>query len=757
MHPSALTYARRMALALAALSLVACDTFGPANTVRASDLPNKGLARLVGMKDVVFAWETAPACKLETVTGDSLPSTGWTPLALNALGGKTLEVANVRVGKRDGHGSVEWLALALREGPQAIRWVRNTPSTNEATVAASWRCVVDPLEKERLAPHLSAPKVRLAVDSAACAHFAPVLGGPDDLSVLPYDVTEKALFASAALSPDAARNGQSAAFVGVRLKATAGDGSLVVRGDDFDQCFVASDDVPQATGDATLAVARWLAADAPDPYATPSVLVASLRAATGVDLTHCAHDGDGPAEHYECVIPSLRVSTITGTALGGKPLEIVRERMVDAVHVYGGRLVPAVDAAARNVAIHTHVTGGSLATELSKALDASFLDPTKRQARGSAGWRLLRPQDISLLVEATDTLNLDISYDPPAAETVELSRNRSAVVSQKTVANPDFYRALRDYDRIRAELKTVLQVGAVAGPDRQKLLEKRLADAKQKVDETPKTTKVDNVQTFLWQGKEIRRKGTAKVRAVLRTPDGNAEFTTTFEVPFEVVDTEDANDPAHGLVAKHAKAPTVGDVDRALAAELVSRIDQLTAQALLQGHLAPGSPSIQPGSRTWALAAARRTVGDRPVALLSDWSEARPDVLKSPMVTIPFELPAGSEARCFVMTAIPNDARGDANLVFGIAPAAGSKRFVAIGRDARAAREASFELCGVRPGSYALGVWAGRDVETPGFLVSLFDSTPGAPHDDDVRAAMIGSPRAAAPGESPSLTVTPRP
>jgi hypothetical protein len=108
------------------------------------------------------------------------------------------------------------------------------------------------------------------------------------------------------------------------------------------------------------------------------------------------------------------------------------------------------------------------------------------------------------------------------------------------------------------------------------------------------------------------------------------------------------------------------------------------------------------------------------------------------------------------MTAIPNDGRGDANLVFGVAPAPGSKRFVAIGRDARSAREASFELCGVRAGAYALGVWAGHDVDTPGFLVSIFESTPGAVRDDDVRSAVAGSPRAAASAEPPSLAVAPR-
>ena len=131
-------------------------------------------------------------------------------------------------------------------------------------------------------------------------------------------------------------------------------------------------------------------------------------------------------------------------------------------------------------------------------------------------------------------------------------------------------------------------------------------------------------------------------------------------------------------------------------------------------------------------------------------------MLAAPIVTIPVELPADSGKRCLVITAISNDAARRREPGLRARPRAGSKRFVAIGRDARAAREASFELCGVRPGSYALGVWAGRDVETPGFLVSLFDSTPGVPHDDDVRAAGR-SPHAAAPGESPSLTVTARP
>jgi hypothetical protein len=175
---------------------------------------------------------------------------------------------------------------------------------------------------------------------------------------------------------------------------------------------------------------------------------------------------------------------------------------------------------------------------------------------------------------------------------------------------------------------------------------------------------------------------------------------------------------------------------------------------LLQTHLGPMAPTaMAPGSRAWAAAAARRAVNDRPIALLADWSEERPKVLAAPLVTIPVELPADSGKRCLVFTATPLAPQGDENLVFGLAPAPGSKRFVAIGRDARPEGQAAFELCGVPPGPYALGVWSSREAEPPGFLVSIFESTPGAGSDDTLRAAIAGSPSTATGEEPPSLKV----
>jgi len=240
--------------------------------------------------------------------------------------------------------------------------------------------------------------------------------------------------------------------------------------------------------------------------------------------------------------------------------------------------------------------------------------------------------------------------------------------------------------------------------------------------------------------------------------DGSAGLATTFDLPFEVLDTEDAVDPDHKLVAKPAKAPTPADVDRALAASVVTRVDDVVEQWLLQTHLGAMAPaSMQPGSRVWAAAAARRAVDDRPIALLADWSEERPKVLAAPIVTIPVELPADSDKRCLVFTAIPIARRGDANLVFGIAPAQGSKRFVAIGRDARPDRQAAIELCGVPAGQYALGVWTGNDSDPPGFVVSIFESTSGAGSDDTLKAAMAGAPAAATADEPPSLKIVARP
>jgi hypothetical protein len=753
MPAAALT--RALGLAAAASALAGC-MHGSA-PVSASDLPGRGLARLVGMKSVTFAWETAPACRLETATGDAMPSSTWQPLAMNALGGKTLDVADLRIQKRDGQGHVQAVALALREGPQSIRWVRNPPSDDEGAVASAWRCVTDPADKDHLAPHLAARarKVRLALDSAACSYLTPVLGGPDDLSILPFEVGDQALFAPAELPASAARDGSTNVFVGVRLSGADGH-ALTLRSDDLDRCFVAADDAAQDTAGDAPRVAQWLSQDAPDPAGAPDVPLAALRAATGVDLARCAHDGDGPAEHYECVVPSLRASMVSGSAVAGKPLQLVRERTVDAVHVYGGRVVPATDAVARDVAVNVR-SDGSVAGAVAPLLEAAALDPKKQQARAALGWRLIRRKDVNAIVEPTDTLTLDVSYTVPAPATGSAQRKRTWVAGKKDVPNPAFYRNLRDYERVRDELSTVLRAPGAVAPDWHSVLERRLADAKARVEATPKQISVDDVQTFAWSGMVIRRSGVAKVKATLRATDGTTLLTTALDVPFEAVDMDDLADPAHGIAAKPAKAPSPADVDKVLAAAIVERADQLIAQALLKAHLgAAAPPSVQPGSRPWALAVARRAVSDRPLALVSDWVETRPDVLKSPILTVAFDLPPDSKDRCFVFTAVPVDPGGDANLVFGVPPAAGSKRFVAIGRDARPDRDAAFELCNVAPGHYAVGAWQGHDVDQPGILLSIFDSTPGAAHDDDLRAAASGAPSTATGTEPPTLTAAAR-
>jgi hypothetical protein len=755
MPVAALTRARLATAGLLALN--ACGLLGPGASapVNASDLPNAGLARLAGLTRITFVWETRPTCKLETGTGDTLPQT-WEPLPTNQLAGQTLDVTGMTIHKRDDVGKVQWLAVAVKQGTET-RWIRNTPTDDDGEAAQSWRCALGATARDAILRPVAQKHVRLAVGSAACSHFTPVLGGPEDLSILPYDVGQTAVYAPPTLPVATVKGGDTGAFLGVTLKASKGNGQLTVRSQDLDACFESADDAAPDALDEAQKLARWLDDQPPDPLGTPAVSSAALRAATGVALARCAHDGDGPAEHYECVVPSLRVASVSSTP--DRILELVRDRAVDAVHTYGGRLVPATDVVTRDVVVRVRVTGGGLATVLAKPLETSVLDAHKQAARASLGWRLMRTQDATALTPPTHTLDLDVSYAVPAVEQVEVRKKRSWVAGTKNVPNPDFYRALRDYDRIRAELTNVMQSGGIGGPDRMTVLRQRLDDAKAKLDALPKQTTADDKQTFSWFGNVLRRKGVATVKATLRAADGSPGLSTTFDVPFDVFDTEDVADPAHNLVAKPAKPPTAADVDQALATSLVERIDDVVDQWLLMSHLgAAAPPSMQPGSRAWAAAAARRAVTDRPLALVRDWSEERPKVLASSLVTIPLTLPADSDKRCLVYTAVPLDPRGDANLVFGVPPAQGSKRFIEIGRDARPEREAAFELCGVPAGQYALGVWLeGRELEHPGFVVSVFESTPGVGSDDTLKAATTGGPGAATGDEPPALQVPARP
>jgi hypothetical protein len=725
--------------------------------LRASELPNAGLARLAGLTKIAFAWESQPVCKLEVTTGVVPPETGWQPLAVNALAGQAFDVSGMHVHKRDGTGPVEWLAIGLQDSPQRTRWIRNRPTNDDGEAAQEWRCVLGVAARDALIKPIAHRRVRLALGSAACSHVAPVLGGPEDVTILPYDVGEASVFAPATLPVSAVKGGETGAFLAIQLKSTRGDGQLTVAARDLDTCFENAEDVADPLLDDVQKLAGWLEGAQPNPTDTPAVASAALRGATGVDLTRCARDGDGPAEHYECVVPSLRIASVSGSALGDGVVELVRERAVDAVHSYGGKLVPATDVVSRDVLVRARVLGGNVAAELNRLLDASAVDPTRQGVRAMAGWRLMRPHDVTTITQPTHTLDLEVTYSVPAVEAVEVKKERTFVAGTKSVPNLAFYAALREYNRLRAELTRVLQAGGIGGADRLKVLQQRLASATAKVEAAPKQRTAEDVKTFVWSGRVLRRKGAASVKATWRALDGSAGLTTTFEVPFDVSDTEDAGDPAHGVVAKPAHPPTARDVDRALAEALVGQIEDLAAQWILQAHLGVEAPPLQVGSRTWAAAAARRAVNDRPVALLSDWREERPKFLGSPLLTIPVDLPADAGSRCFVFTAIPVDLKGDANLVFGVPPAQSSKRFVDIGRDARQGREAAFELCGVPPGRYALGVWASHPAERPGFLVSIFESTAGRGNDDTLRAAIAKAAAGASGDEAPALSIPARP
>jgi hypothetical protein len=749
---------RSLAAACSAVALGGCALLAPASLpVRASDLPNAGLARLAGLPRIAFLWESQPGCKLEAATGIGLPEAGWEPLAVNALAGKAFDVSGMHVHKRDNGGTVQWLAIAVQDGPQRTRWIRNRPTDDDGEAAQDWRCVLGAAARDGLVTPLAHRRVRLALGSATCSHFAPVLGGPEDLSILPYDVGEASVFAPATLPTAVVKGGETGAFLAIQLKSAKGDGQLTVGAHDLDTCFENAEEVADPLLDDVQKLAGWLDGVHPNPSDTPAVPSAALRGATGIDLARCAHDGDGPAEHYECVVPSLRIASVSGSALGDGVLELVRERAMDAVHAYGGKLVPATDVVTRDVLVRTRAPGGNLATEVNRLLDAGAVDATRQAGRASAGWRLMRLQDVTTITQPTHTLDLEVTYSLPAVEAVDVKKERTLVIGTKSVPNSAFYAALREYNRVRAELTRVMQAGGIGGPDRLKVLQQRLETAKAKVEASPKERAADDVKTFVWSGRVLRRRGAAAVKATLRALDGTTGLTTAFEVPFDVSDTEDAADPAHGLVAKPAHPPTARDVERALADALVGQVDDIVAQWTLQAHLGVSGPPMLAGTRAWAAAAARRAVSDRPIALVSDWREERPKILASPLLTIPVELPADTGSRCFVFTAVPIDPRGDANLVFGVPPAQSSKRFVAIGRDARQGREAAFELCGVPPGRYALGVWASHRAERPGFLVSVFESTAGRGTEDTLRAAIAGTPSGAPGDELPVLSIPARP
>ena len=739
-----------VACSLAALAFAGClQKLARAPTM--DELPNTGLKTLLGAKELTFAFETVPACKLERLQVERYDAReGWVELEANAAAGQSFEVIDARLQTADEKAPAQFLALLLRDSKGASQWVRNAPAGDADESALRWRCAVDVRAAEGTRPKVDTKTVQLVSKAGSCSWLTPIAGDAQDVFVGPYQVKAVSLYAGRPPSARKAAEGSHGVMAfGVGLAADDERRQLIIPFEDFQRCFESvQGEQPAISAELT----RWLDEEPASVASAPDVPFEPVRSAAGLTTTACTREGKGATEHFECIPSVLRVAALPGPGEFGPPaLQLIRTRVREAIHGYGGKLIPASEAIGWTVAIAPPKTHGraSLAKAIEQELAASVETPEFRLQRANLGFRLVRSADVPSEASASVTVTIDVTAAVPAVETLTETRTLQRRGEKKETVSPAFPGARRTVENLRG------QVAAVHGPyspiareqrsAREAELRRRLSEAEQRLQPLAQPLQSEPQESYSWTGKVVRRKAEATVRVTMHAGEisSKTDFAITDKFPFEAAALpSDSKDP---------KPPTAEDAEKALARELAVRIDDYVARWIASRRLSEPSSLMEFGSRPWAAALASRVVAERPVRLVADLLENREESLRAPMAVYPVTIGAGDANRCIVVSAAPTDGRSDLNLVFGLPPASGSKRFLAMARDARLQPDAAIELCGVAPGQYAIGVWSPGSARPRSILVSLFESTPGGVSAEQGREASRGEPRVPQNGEKTAL------
>ena len=689
-----------------------------------------------------------------------------------------------------------WLALLVKDESGATTWLRNPPADDEAKSVAAWRCVVDEkvLAKAREALAERVEHVELAVTSGGCGEITPILGGVRDLTAMPYTVAGIGLYAGRDPERTAMLDGSvGAVTVGLQLESDGGARRLTVPLDDFKRCFVRADHAPPLPREAT-ALTDWLATPAPDQSDPPAVGLDAVRTVAGIDSTLCSRYAMGKETGLECRMPVVRWEPESGSGpYGPSRMVLVRDRIVDAFHLVGQRLVAAENAIRVTAVLRARgAAGTAFASALDEATKVASADPALTRERAKRGFRLLRERDAPFGA-ATHVVELDVAFNIPELETTKEHGTHHWSAGTKRTHN-DAYdaaqkaleQARHDIDSAKTEAKLIEQGAQKAADVAEAACKKigdqaggwlgglvagaacgggtnaagagvakaridgavaRLAQAEQTLASTPQEIEVDDQRTYEYESTVLRRRGEAKATVSVRPIVGGAEAhaVSTVQVPFDARDVETPSSPEHKLMGHKASPPTPEFVQATLAKAMVPLVDA-AIQKWAEEHRASGDVgTLQPGSRSWLVSVARRAANDRYVKLLADVEEKRAGRLAKPYV-VSVTLPEGAASRCFTLAVTPSERSANANLdLFAERGEVATLHNALVARDRRTAPDAGLDLCGLSPGSYEARVTFRGD--PPGAVqIGLFDSTPEQITRADTELAVRSMP--AAPPDS---------
>ena len=605
------------------------------------------------------------------------------------------------------------------------------------------------------------------------------------------------MFSGSAPAPERVAQGERGptAF-GIRLEAEGGEKRLTVSSEDLDACFVPADRSPPAPGEAQR-LRDWLESPNPDMTAPPGVSVETVEAVMGISRAQCAEQRFRRKAGLECHTPLLRLLTDDKPGVfGPSRVRFVRERLVSGLYFVDGKLASPEEAITVQAAVRTPGLSreGAFAESFEEALKGTMDDPVARKQRATRGrFELVKSRERE---QPTHFVDIRLSFEVPDVETTTETRRHEYVAGKKQVPNPERPKAIDALAQAEAQKESALNEaelfkqgiaqakklcdegaeeassaagdalggfaawatdvaakGTCAGASNlaeEKLVNERITEATQAVIDaqarlanTPETIAVDDKRTHEYQAKHYRRRGNARANLSIAPASnpGNVQLSYTVEVPFDASDVEIPNLPEVKLQGRQAVVPSVADAERALAKALLPEIDQAVLRWGAQREIGGDVGEIKPGTRPWMVLVARQAATNRPIRLLSDLLDNRPEVLEKGDLSYQVLVPPAADGRCYVFgaTALEGSKAGlDLDLR---RPDGGS-----VALDRRPDADAAFEVCDLPEGKYEAKL--GLSGDRPGaVLLSMFESTPGRLSAEDVKAASLGLPTMPRRGE----------
>ena len=630
-------------------------------------------------------------------------------------------------------GSFAEDAVQVRDASGQKMWLRLEPHAN-APSRDPMNCAISLKTLESLDKALRATRVRILPTAPSCHGLDLLTGETEDVDFQPYSVLMRRLYRSSKGFTLGVTLGYDP---GASLQGGGRARLLTVTEDQFNGCFAATTRTPLPL-DRRRSFFDWFAHASEQATPPPEIPLDPALVLLGIDEQSCLREGSGASQHRECRAAAIGVRREDGSPSEIPSIGFVRERTIDAVHGYGDELIGGSELAGTNYVL-TPPSGKSamFAKQFDAAVNASVTDAQLQVARAIHGYRLLRRSDLAKVSAPFISVQLDVTVSKSApradAPIAAPAASASAESPAATTKPPG--------PRSEADLPTLFGLNAPSCVD-------------------PSAPAICNMEGGSTASLLLRTRAQSSVPAAppavsSAAPPSEATSasapTRAGEITLKLTaTTHDSNDAdAARVVLGTTRAPifadgnSADDFDRAAAQATAQAADHALETWMSRSIEHPPQNALLPGTRAYLTLLARHTASNRPVKLVTDLLDQRPETVTSGKASYPIQLTDAPPGECFTFVATASDgAPADVDLaVFRD----DSKSSFLVARDRRAELSAAVESCNFEPGSYRIDLAIKGATKPQGVNVAIFDSTPGKVADVELRAASDGSPLPLAP------------